>query len=142
VSDDPRTDCFRVIHLGLASPSKEQSCAQQPSEKCALHPDFLSSSSGPGVIASSFHGSESPSDCNAGCTPHPSSQHRRCNLEKYARITIYTCRGVAQPGSAPALGAGGPEFKSRRPDHLLPYREWTIPKTSALVLIVRPAAIN
>jgi hypothetical protein len=26
------------------------------------------------------------------------------------------CRGVAQPGSAPALGAGGPEFKSRRPD--------------------------
>src|SRR5258708_31121446 len=25
-------------------------------------------------------------------------------------------RGVAQPGSAPALGAGGPEFKSRRPD--------------------------
>jgi hypothetical protein len=36
------------------------------------------------------------------------------------------CRGVAQPGSAPALGAGGPEFKSRRPDqsyhpHFLPF---------------------
>ncbi len=26
------------------------------------------------------------------------------------------CRGVAQPGSAPALGAGGPQFKSGRPD--------------------------
>ena len=27
------------------------------------------------------------------------------------------CRGVAQPGSAPALGAGGPRFESARPDH-------------------------
>ena len=27
-----------------------------------------------------------------------------------------TCRGVAQPGSAPALGAGGRVFKSHRPD--------------------------
>src|SRR5580658_3012054 len=26
------------------------------------------------------------------------------------------CRGVAQPGSAPALGAGGLRFKSGRPD--------------------------
>ncbi len=26
-------------------------------------------------------------------------------------------RGVAQSGSAPALGAGGREFESRRPDH-------------------------
>ena len=26
------------------------------------------------------------------------------------------CRGVAQSGSAPALGAGGREFESRRPD--------------------------
>ncbi len=26
------------------------------------------------------------------------------------------CRGVAQPGSAPALGAGGPRFESARPD--------------------------
>src|SRR5882762_326190 len=32
------------------------------------------------------------------------------------------CRGVAQPGSAPALGAGGPRFKSGRPDqNHLPY---------------------
>ena len=28
-------------------------------------------------------------------------------------------RGVAQPGSAPAWGAGGPRFKSGRPDHIL-----------------------
>ena|SRR5450756_1314620 len=27
-------------------------------------------------------------------------------------------RGVAQPGSAPALGAGGPRFKSARPDQI------------------------
>src|ERR1700722_11966817 len=32
------------------------------------------------------------------------------------KLKAYACRGVAQPGSAPALGAGGPEFKSRRPD--------------------------
>src|SRR5579864_2071988 len=30
---------------------------------------------------------------------------------------IKKCRGVAQPGSAPALGAGGRRFKSYRPDH-------------------------
>ena len=29
---------------------------------------------------------------------------------------IEDSRGVAQPGSAPALGAGGPRFKSARPD--------------------------
>ena len=29
------------------------------------------------------------------------------------------CRGVAQPGSAPALGAGGRRFESYRPDHSL-----------------------
>ena len=28
------------------------------------------------------------------------------------------CRGVAQPGSASALGAESRGFKSRRPDHL------------------------
>src|SRR5229473_2588141 len=37
------------------------------------------------------------------------------------------------PGDiTPALGAGGPEFKSRRPDHLLLYYQWTVPDTSAL----------
>ena len=42
------------------------------------------------------------------------------NCATYGRIAHRTCRGVAQPGSAPALGAGGLEFKSPRPDHSLP----------------------
>src|SRR3990170_6007764 len=33
--------------------------------------------------------------------------------------TTLRLRDVAQPGSAPALGAGGREFESRRPDWLL-----------------------
>ena len=37
-------------------------------------------------------------------------------LVKYARIKMQMSRGVAQPGSAPALGAGGLEFESPRPD--------------------------
>jgi hypothetical protein len=32
-------------------------------------------------------------------------------------MLFYTRRGVAQPGSAPAWGAGGRQFKSGRPDH-------------------------
>src|SRR5262249_29623707 len=32
------------------------------------------------------------------------------------------CRGVAQPGSAPALGAGGRGFESLRPDQTSPHR--------------------
>src|SRR5258705_13509050 len=36
-------------------------------------------------------------------------------------------RGVAQPGSAPAWGAGGRRFKSSRPDHFPSVgRLWTI----------------
>ena len=31
--------------------------------------------------------------------------------------SYYYIRGVAQPGSAPALGAGGRVFESLRPDH-------------------------
>jgi hypothetical protein len=31
----------------------------------------------------------------------------------------FILRGVAQPGSAPALGAGGPRFESGHPDHHL-----------------------
>src|SRR5712692_2957327 len=40
-------------------------------------------------------------------------------LESALESRSTSCRGVAQPGSAPALGAGGPRFKSGRPDHLL-----------------------
>ena len=32
------------------------------------------------------------------------------------------CRGIAQPGRAPALGAGGRGFESLRPDHYLFFR--------------------
>jgi hypothetical protein len=35
----------------------------------------------------------------------------------FVSFIIESCRGVAQTGSAPALGAGGPRFKSARPDH-------------------------
>ena len=40
--------------------------------------------------------------------------HRWHALGKWHRMRW--SRGVAQPGSAPALGAGGPRFKSARPD--------------------------
>src|SRR6185436_7790006 len=44
---------------------------------------------------------------------------RRANGEIAAPACarIESCRGVAQPGSAPALGAGGRWFESSRPDH-------------------------
>ena len=40
-------------------------------------------------------------------------------LQVNAGIFCYYCglRGVAQPGSASALGAEGREFESHRPDH-------------------------
>src|ERR1700690_2182170 len=50
----------------------------------------------------------------------------RRSIPPFGSVTKVTCRnsfiiessrGVAQPGSAPALGAGGPRFKSARPDH-------------------------
>src|SRR5712692_1403138 len=34
-------------------------------------------------------------------------------------VLEFSPRGVAQPGSAPALGAGGPRFESARPDQFL-----------------------
>src|SRR3954463_15508469 len=39
-------------------------------------------------------------------------------IEATRRPTLDTVRGVAQLGSAPALGAGGRRFKSGRPDLL------------------------
>jgi hypothetical protein len=55
-------------------------------------------------------------------------QHRNCidNPRGFLSIGVAVtvvrsvelkCRGVAQPGSAPALGAGGRWFESSRPDH-------------------------
>ena len=41
---------------------------------------------------------------------------------RYNRRDLSGSRGVAQPGSAPALGAGGPRFKSARPDQYFHHR--------------------
>ena len=35
---------------------------------------------------------------------------------------VYLCRGVAQAGSASALGAEGREFESLHPDHFLGFK--------------------
>ena len=42
----------------------------------------------------------------------------RWTLTNYLAAVVleFQRRGVAQPGSAPALGAGGPRFESARPD--------------------------
>ena len=47
---------------------------------------------------------------------------RRRSVGDQARAARYNShpRGVAQPGSVPAWGAGGREFKSRRPDQPFP----------------------
>ena len=45
-------------------------------------------------------------------------------------FVIFTRRGVAQRGSAPALGAGGRRFKSCRPDHYLFHQVFRPVKTS------------
>ena len=41
------------------------------------------------------------------------------DLNKNIRYTKSCCRAVAQFGSAPVLGTGGPQFKSEQPDHYL-----------------------
>ena len=46
----------------------------------------------------------------------------RTSLES---VWTHFSRGVAQPGSAPALGAGGRRFKSYRPDQSIQFVSWT-----------------
>ena len=41
-----------------------------------------------------------------------------CDPILYDEVLLKSRRGVAQPGSAPAWGAGGRRFKSSRPDHI------------------------
>src|SRR5271156_4459100 len=53
-----------------------------------------------------------------------------------------SCRGVAQPGSAPALGAGGLEFKSPRPDHFPPYFQFTPPDAVAFETKLGPGWVQ
>ena len=53
-------------------------------------------------------------------SPEPEPRHPGTPAPRNRRGRYYLgSRGVAQPGSAPALGAGGPAFESRRPDQVL-----------------------
>ena len=62
-----------------------------------------------------MYGSAQPARADAlvPAGPHGFAARGRCG-----RLGGIVGRGVAQPGSAPALGAGGRRFKSSRPDHL------------------------
>lgn len=44
-----------------------------------------------------------------------------CSYTQVARVKYLLLRGIAQLGSAPALGAGGREFESPCPDHSKTY---------------------
>src|SRR5689334_8655928 len=46
----------------------------------------------------------------------PASRTRQSRT--FCTVIIELSRGVAQPGSAPALGAGGRRFESSRPDQM------------------------
>jgi hypothetical protein len=74
--------------------------------------------------ASCFSTTWSSHDC-AQCLKIRANLHSSCTVgaksvdrkfKSAVESIASNCRGVAQPGSAPALGAGGPEFESRRPD--------------------------
>jgi hypothetical protein len=57
--------------------------------------------------------------CGAANAVEQSRRGDRVSLTTRAHAVNISCsqRGVAQFGSAPALGAGGPRFKSERPDY-------------------------
>ena len=59
---------------------------------------------------------------NLGFPITRSPDHRITRFLSWPSVVLESkpCRGVAQPGSAPALGAGGRRFKSSRPDHVFP----------------------
>ena len=54
--------------------------------------------------------------CTVRAQSGAESRGRKEKSESAVESMRSKCRGVAQPGSAPALGAGGPRFKSARPD--------------------------
>src|SRR6185312_11854917 len=66
----------------------------------------------------------------------------RCKLEatpKPARPELaVSCRDVAQPGRALAWGARGRQFKSARPDHLLPLPVVTNPPAAPATSVEIP----
>jgi hypothetical protein len=51
-------------------------------------------------------------------------------------------RGVAQPGSAPALGAGGRAFKSPRPDQSLYSLVFFWTQTGRILRIAHPSLVQ
>ncbi len=57
---------------------------------------------------------DSGSHCGSGVKRTQKNLAKTLNRVIYKRLL---CRGVAQPGSAPASGAGGRKFESSRPDH-------------------------
>jgi hypothetical protein len=56
--------------------------------------------------------------------------------KQYLRDKNLNHRGVAQPGSAPALGAGSRRFKSSRPDHSSKYNSRLLIQAAVFVLAV------
>src|SRR6184192_2698183 len=64
-------------------------------------------------VARSLHPDGIINLCAIGASP---LRKQSAIIEK----THHQSRGVAQPGSAPALGAGGRRFKSYRPDQSIP----------------------
>src|SRR6201997_3314710 len=67
------------------------------------------------------HATKSTKPCwhRRGATKQQLQRSVDADSQSTLECRVAICRGVAQPGSAPALGAGGPRFKSARPDHLL-----------------------
>ena len=78
-----------------------------------LHPSFLPYT--PGAQCPRF-----PFARPAALRPHPAPRTSRQRCTRAAERVFWSGRGVAQPGSAPALGAGSRRFKSSRPDQVKP----------------------
>ena|SRR6185437_259646 len=84
-------------------------------------------------LRNSFQKRNSRRDCriarqfkwlSAGFRPiriRPRPRITKFSQVRYNECICLFCRGVAQPGSAPALGAGGRRFKSSRPDQSMSY---------------------
>ena len=74
-------------------------------------------SSAHAATASARRTTSVPSPLGSAADSNPPEPSRRDLDARSACHDSRRARGVAQPGSAPALGAGGRGFESRRPDH-------------------------
>src|SRR5712664_884729 len=63
-------------------------------------------------------------------------------LKRGAHVLEFERRGVAQPGSAPALGAGGPRFESARPDQILVDQQFTESRFPCCCVVVQLGTIK